>query len=55
MTREQLRQAERALAFDRWKRDNGYKAVKYEKLAGLIIQAINELANEVDELKKKIQ
>ena len=36
-------------------RDDGFKAVKYEKLAGLIIQAINELANEVDELKKKIQ
>ena len=35
-------------------RDDGFKAVKYEKLAGLIIQAINELANEVDELKKKI-
>ena len=36
-------------------RADGFKAVKYEKLAGLIIQAINELANEVDELKKKIQ
>jgi hypothetical protein len=36
-------------------RDNGFKAVRYEKLAGLIIQAINELADQVDELKKKIQ
>lgn len=35
-------------------RDDGYKAVKYEKLAGLIIQAVNELADQVDELKKKV-
>ena len=33
-------------------KQNGYKAVRYEKLAGLIIQAINELANEVEKLKK---
>ena len=33
-------------------RDNGYKAVKYEKLVGLIIQAINELQIEVESLKK---
>ena len=33
-------------------RPDGYKAVKYEKLAGLIIQAINELADQVDEIKK---
>jgi hypothetical protein len=36
-------------------RQDGYKAVKYEKLAGLIIQAINELADEVEEIKDKIQ
>lgn len=33
-------------------REDGFKAVKYEKLAGLIIQAINELADQVDALKK---
>jgi predicted acyltransferase (DUF342 family) len=32
-------------------RKDGFKAVRYEKLAGLIIQAINELADEVDQLK----
>jgi len=36
-------------------RDDGFLAVRYEKLAGLIIQAINELAIEVDDLKKRIQ
>jgi hypothetical protein len=36
-------------------REDGYKAVRYEKLAGLIIQAINELADEVEEIKKKIK
>lgn len=35
-------------------RDDGYKAVKYEKLAGLIIQAINELAIEVEAIKNKV-
>jgi hypothetical protein len=35
-------------------RKDGYKAVQYEKLAGIIIQAINELANQVEELKKKL-
>jgi hypothetical protein len=35
-------------------RKDGYKAVQYEKLAGIIIQAINELADQVEELKKKI-
>jgi len=36
-------------------RNDGFLAVRYEKLAGLIIQAINELADEVDKLKKKIE
>ena len=35
-------------------RADGYKAVRYEKLAGLIIQAINELADEVEHIKSKI-
>jgi hypothetical protein len=35
-------------------RKDGYKAVQYEKLAGIIIQAINELAGQVEELKKKL-
>jgi hypothetical protein len=33
---------------------DGFKAVQYEKLAGIIIQAINELADQVEELKKKL-
>jgi Chaperone of endosialidase len=35
-------------------RADGYKAVKYEKLAGLIIQSINELADQVEEIKKRL-
>ena len=35
-------------------RPDGYKAVKYEKMAGLIIQAINELADQLDEIKKRL-
>ena len=32
---------------------NGYKAVKYEKIIAVLINAINELAQEVKELKGK--
>ncbi len=35
-------------------RDDGFLAVRYEKLAGLIIEAIKELASEVEEIKKRI-
>jgi hypothetical protein len=36
-------------------RDNGYKAVKYDKLVSLLIEGIKELSNEVNELKKKVK
>ncbi len=35
-------------------RENGYKAVKYEKLVALLIQAVKELSGEVDSLRKEI-
>jgi len=35
-------------------RENGYKAVKYEKLVALLIQAVKELSSEVDSLRKEI-
>jgi len=34
-------------------RDNGYKAVKYEKIVVLLIEAIKELQEEVEKLKGK--
>jgi hypothetical protein len=34
-------------------RDNGYKAVKYEKLVPLLIEAIKDLQKQIDELKSK--
>jgi hypothetical protein len=35
-------------------RDNGYKAVKYEKLIPLLIESIKELKSELDKLKSNI-
>jgi hypothetical protein len=36
-------------------RDNGYKAVKYEKLTALLIEAIKEQQQQIDELKYLLQ
>ena len=35
-------------------REDGYKAVKYDKLVSLLIEGIKELSNEVNQLKKQI-
>ena len=35
-------------------RDNGYKAVRYEKIIPLLIQAIKEQQEQIDELKSKL-
>jgi hypothetical protein len=35
-------------------RENGYLGVKYEKVVGLIVQAINELADKVDAIEKTL-
>ena len=34
-------------------RANGYKAVKYDRLVAVLIEAVKELKVEIDELKKK--
>ena len=35
-------------------RDNGYKAVRYEKIVALLIEAIKQQQLQIDELKSKI-
>jgi hypothetical protein len=35
-------------------RDNGYKAVKYEKIVALLIEAIKDQQNQINELKSRI-
>ena len=35
-------------------RQDGYKAIKYEKMAGLIIQGINELGEEIKTIKERL-
>jgi len=35
-------------------RQDGYKAIKYEKMAGLIIQGINELSEEIKTIKERL-
>ena len=35
-------------------RDDGFKFVKYEKLAGLLIEAIKELDTKLEDIKKQI-
>jgi len=35
-------------------RDNGYKAVRYEKLVPLLIEAIKELSDKVEALEQKL-
>ena len=36
-------------------RDNGYKAVKYDKMVALLIEAIKEQQGEIEELRRKIK
>ena len=33
-------------------RDNGYKAVKYEKMVALLIEAVKDQQKQIDELKE---
>jgi len=35
-------------------RENGYKAVKYDKVVALLIEAIKDQQSQIDELKGKL-
>jgi hypothetical protein len=35
-------------------RENGYKAVKYDKLVALLIECVKEQQKQIDELKNKL-
>jgi len=35
-------------------RDNGYKAVKYDKLVSLLIEGIKDLSKEIEQLKSQL-
>ena len=35
-------------------RDNGYKAVKYEKIVSLLIEAVNEQQQQINKLQEKL-
>ena len=35
-------------------REDGYKAVKYDRIVSLLIEGIKELSNEVNDLKNKL-
>jgi len=36
-------------------RDNGYKAVKYEKMVALLIEGMKEQQEQIEKLEKQIQ
>ena len=36
-------------------RDNGYKAVKYEKIVPLLIESIKEQQKQIDELRRELE
>ena len=35
-------------------RDNGFKAVRYEKIVALLIEAVKEQQSQIEELKEKL-